>query len=239
MLLAALLVLSLPVAAADAGKRHKRKFRGLVLTSVSKKGGSSVRPPTTFQANIGLQNPSRRRAKPQPLTVTLGNAASVSTFTPGIRRRSSTTFGVAITLPVGTTAAKYQLGACLGGKVFPGSSRCRTRKNSVNVLASRISLSINPNSKAFGDVMVGTTSPSQTFTIANTSMTQSNTPSTTISGVGYQLTSNGCTAPIAPGGSCTVAVAFSPATTGPSNGSLKVSANGETATATLTGNGIP
>lgn len=234
LLAAALLVLSLPVTT-DA---RKRKFRGLVLESVSKKGGSSVRPPTTFRANVELSNPNRRRARPQPLSVSLGGVTGSNTFTPPIRRHRSATVRVAITVPGGTPVGKYPLTACLGGKVFRGTGRCRTRKKNVNVLSTRVHLAISPTSKAFGDVPVNTDSPQQAFTITNNSIVTSTTPSTTISGVGYQVASNGCTAPIAPGGVCSVAVLFHPTSTGSQNGTLKVSASGDTASASLSGTGV-
>jgi hypothetical protein len=237
LLAAALFIVAMPAAPATA-KKHKRKFRGLVLTSVSKKKGGSVRPPTTIQANIGISNPNRRKAPSQPISVTLGSAATNSAVTPFLRRRSSTTFGIALTLPAGTPAAKYTLAACLGGKVFPGTSRCASAKSKVNVLATKVSLAISPASKAFGDVPINTDSPQQPFTISNQSLVQSTVPSVTISGIGFQIASNGCTAAIPPGGVCSVAALFHPTATGAQSGSLKVTASGDTASASLTGKGV-
>lgn len=234
LLAAALLIVALPASSASARKHRK----GLAMSSVSKKGSSSVRPPTTIAVNVGIANPSRRRARPQPLTVNLGSVASTSTFTPGIRRRSSTAFQVALSLAAGIPTAKYTLQACLGGKVFRGASRCASSRKTVHVLSTKVNLAISPTSKAFGDVVVATDSPQQAFTITNQSLVQSTTPSVALSGVGFQLASNGCTTPISPGGACSVAVLFHPTAPGSQSGNVKVTASGDTATATLTGNGV-
>ncbi len=230
-LIAALaLVASLPAASAEA---KKRKFRGLVLSSVTRSPSGSVRLPITMRVNLRLANPSRRRARPQPLTVTLegGSGATTSTVTPGIRRRSSTSLPVALNLPVDTPTGNYTLTACLGGKVFPGTGRCRSPRSKVRVLSPRGNITINPSSKAFGDVAVGTDSAQQAFTITNLSLAQSTTPAASVTGVGYQIASNGCTAPISPGGACSVAVLFHPTAAGSSNGSVRVTASGDTETA--------
>ena len=236
---AALLGCALVLAAMVAAPADARKVRkGLVLSGLSKKGGS-VRPPNTIQVNVGLRNPSRKRARPQPLTVTLGGGqAQTFTFTPGIRRRSSTTLAVALVIPENVAAAKYSLTACLGGKVYPGFSRCRTAKNKVTILSPKINLAINPTSKAFGDVPVGTDSPQQAYTITNNSLGPTSQPTVTLTGVGFLLASNGCTVAIPAGGACSVSVLFHPTAAGNQSGSVKLSTTGGSVTATLTGNGV-
>ncbi len=232
---ALLIAVAVPAAAADA---KKRKFRGIAITSVSKRGGSSVRPPTTFTARVGLSNPNRRRARPQPISITLGSFATTNGITPFMRRRSRTTVSYAVNLPTGIPSGNYTLQACNEGRVFPGASPCGQRSRFVNVLAPRVTLSISPTSHAFGNVTVGTASPQQTFTVTNTSLTQSGVPTVSLTGVGYQLGSNGCTVAISPGNTCALTAFFNPTTTGNSSGSVRVTASGDTATATLTGNGV-
>jgi len=107
-------------------------------------------------------------------------------------------------------------------------------------------ITISPLSKQFNSVTVNQ-SASATFVISNPGGVATGLPAVTVAGAtaadNGQFTiaagGNGCSAGIAPGGSCMVSVRFLPTTTGIKNGTLTVSATpGTSAAATLTGTGI-
>ena len=114
--------------------------------------------------------------------------------------------------------------------------------------------------KPFGEVLVGATSAVETFTVTNTGGSTSGVPYVALTGAEYQQFSkvaNDCASPLPPGGTCTVQVQFAPQQAGrssvlkyPAGGellgeptyspitdqaTLKVSAGGTGAEATLTG----
>ncbi len=103
-------------------------------------------------------------------------------------------------------------------------------------------VTLTPASKDFGSVLVGTPSSVQAFTLTNTY-----TQAVTISSIATTLTDFAATSPdcpvspatLAPGGTCTVNVTFTPSATGARPDTLTVShdAPGLPATASLTGTG--
>lgn len=77
----------------------------------------------------------------------------------------------------------------------------------------------------FGAVLVGSTSPAQTVTVTNTGGSQITiTGVTTTAGSDFAVT-NGCTAPVNPGTSCTVGVTFAPTANGTRTGMLTITYN--------------
>ena len=99
-----------------------------------------------------------------------------------------------------------------------------------------------PTSQDFGPEAVGYPSAPQTFTWTNNSSFASQVSTTQISGTNagdFAVTSNGCTAPVAGGTSCTITVVFTPSVLGAESGTLIVVSAGNQLTATLTGTGVP
>ncbi len=83
--------------------------------------------------------------------------------------------------------------------------------------------SLNPTSLTFAGTQVGTTSAPQTVTLTNTSTTQNLTSiQVGAPSANFNLATNTCPAVLAPSGSCTFSVTFTPATAGNTGGSLQV-----------------
>jgi alpha-N-arabinofuranosidase len=82
---------------------------------------------------------------------------------------------------------------------------------------------VQPASLSFGKQRRGTTSSAKTVTLSSTGTAPLSVSSITIS-TGFNQT-NSCTAPLNPGGSCTISVKFSPSSKGSYTGSLKVNDN--------------
>jgi phospholipase C len=100
-------------------------------------------------------------------------------------------------------------------------------------------VSLNPASLTFGAQTVGTTSPSQTFTVGNVG--SANLTFASIAATGDFAQTNNCPSPLIPGGTCTVTVTFTPTATGARTGSIVLSDSNGTITSpeyeTLTGIG--
>ena len=91
---------------------------------------------------------------------------------------------------------------------------------------------------SFGDQSVGTTGAAQTVTLTNTASATLNVSSVHASG-DFRETDN-CTAPLAPGTSCSITVSFRPTNIGPRGGNITISSNaaGSPQTVSLSGVGI-
>jgi uncharacterized repeat protein (TIGR01451 family) len=101
-------------------------------------------------------------------------------------------------------------------------------------------ITVSPTSLQFGSVPVGTTSAPQTVTVGNAGSSPLTVKSAVTSGP-FAVSGDFCTSagPIAPGGTCQIAVVFVPASTGPATGTLTISSDGGTVTVALSGNGSP
>jgi hypothetical protein len=93
-------------------------------------------------------------------------------------------------------------------------------------LASRVQ---TPTSADIGNVKVGTTSPGTPVQVTNTgnqplSVTVAAATDNT-TGAGFNVASNGCSDPVAPGDNCTITVSASPTVTGALSGVLSISSN--------------
>jgi hypothetical protein len=107
--------------------------------------------------------------------------------------------------------------------------------------AAKAILSISPASFDFGDVIEGTNSADQTFTVTNTGEGKSGTVTVGLGGTDpadFTQDSTTCGAKLAVGASCTVSVHFNPSAAEADDATLSVTADpGGTATATLQGTG--
>jgi len=102
-------------------------------------------------------------------------------------------------------------------------------------------LDLTPAAHDFGSVAVGTSSATRTFTITNPGGASTGTPAVSITGpnaTAFQVVTSTCTAPLAAGASCTVAVRYQPLSLTTATASLEIVATpGGTASAGLTGFG--
>jgi uncharacterized repeat protein (TIGR02543 family) len=106
--------------------------------------------------------------------------------------------------------------------------------------ASAAAVAVSPTSKDFGIQVVGTSSTPFTFTLTN-----SGASNLTVSGVTasseFTVSSETCTAaPIAPKGTCTFSITFTPASSGDKTGSLTVTSNAASSpnSVSLSGKGV-
>lgn len=103
---------------------------------------------------------------------------------------------------------------------------------------------LTPSSLSFGSVTTGQTSTSQSVTVQNTGTASLTVGAATIVGVNigdFVKTSDSCTAvPVAPNGSCQIAVRFAPLATGTRSATLQITSNatGSPHTVPLSGTGV-
>jgi hypothetical protein len=101
----------------------------------------------------------------------------------------------------------------------------------------------SPSSLAFGSQHIGTTSTSQTVTVANNGDTGQNlsvSSATIILNAASYVVTNGCGSSVAPGGHCDISVAFKPTSIGAAPGTLRITSNdpvNPTRDVTLSGTG--
>jgi hypothetical protein len=103
-------------------------------------------------------------------------------------------------------------------------------------------LAIAPTSQAFPSTVQGQSSSDIAFTVTNNGGVSSGIPTVALGGTDptqFVISSNGCTAALAPAGTCTINVHFAPTTAGAKSANVSANASpGGTATATLTGTGL-
>jgi len=140
----------------------------------------------------------------------------VVTFKPTIAGNASATFAVS------------------DGKV---SSPART---AIGTALDKPGLSLSCPQTAFADTVIGQTSPALVCTVTNnvTSKQDSGAITPTLTG-DFAVSTNNCTASLAPGLSCTLSIAFTPTLKGARTGTITVTgANGGAANQNLTGSGL-
>jgi hypothetical protein len=161
--------------------------------------------------------------------------------------------------PIGTPAAQqcgkvlfneYHVenpSVALTGKIFPaecpGGSMSPQEKllefSLFDLSGNSVIPTLTPLTQDFGQVPVGITSATQTFTWTNPSPFPVAVSAVNIVG-DYAIVSNNCLlSGINAGGSCQIAVDFTPTTTGARAGTLSVTSGLTTLKSTLTGTGVP
>jgi len=106
--------------------------------------------------------------------------------------------------------------------------------------AATLTLGINPVSLSFGNVLTGTSSPTQNVTITNTGNSNVTISQITTSGAGYSVTGGSTPVTLTPSQNLVLGVHFSPTVTGTVNGTISIVSNatGSPATVTMSGTGI-
>jgi hypothetical protein len=99
--------------------------------------------------------------------------------------------------------------------------------------------SVTPTSRAFGNVIVGSTSAAQTLTLSNSGTATLNNISVAI-GAPFSRTGGSCGTTLNAGASCTISVVFSPTAVGAATGSVAITASVAVsgAPAALSGTGV-
>ena len=207
--------------------------------------------PQTLTVNLGSVQPvgsvtldlppssawSTRTETLSVLDSTNGSAFTQIVPSTGYTFNPSTGNTVSFNLPSGTSTQYLELSFTANTgwsaaqvsefEVFPGSGSS----------SGSATLSASPTSVSFGNQTDGTTSSARSVTVSNTGSATA-TISSIAAGSGFGET-NSCGSSIAAGGSCTVAVTFSPTSAGSYSANLTVSssATNGTLTVALTGTG--
>lgn len=107
-------------------------------------------------------------------------------------------------------------------------------------IAATLTLGINPTSLSFGNVLTGTTSPTQNVTITNTGNSNVTISQIAAAGAGYTVTGGSTPVTLTPSQNLVLGVQFSPTSTGSVAGSISIVSNatGSPATVTLLGTGV-
>jgi len=150
---------------------------------------------------------------------------STNTCTAALAGGATCTVGVTYT-GTGTTEQTGQLSvtATPGGTV------------TADLTGSPVAFTIAPASHDFGDVLVGSTSTTHSFTLTNHRLTPVFVNAETV--IGAFAVDTDCLAETIPGsGSCTFTAHFAPNTPGPAGGYIEYTASGDTARVDLAGNG--
>ncbi len=112
-----------------------------------------------------------------------------------------------------------------------------TYSNTAQVVAAPVA-GVNPTSLTFAAQLINTTSAAKTVTLSNTGAGVLTNLVFTLSSADFKQTATTCGASVAPGGSCTISIAFSPTVAGTINQTLKIASNdpvNPTLTVNLTG----
>jgi hypothetical protein len=188
--------------------------------------------------------------------VTLGSSAGPATFT------LSNPAALPMTLSAFTVSAPFSLFSTTCGGSLPGGSSCTAdvkftpsaagpASGSISITAGGATyssglagsgtalptLQVTPVAFDFGSVLLGTSSATKTFGIANPSATAASISPPSVTGP-FQLLSTTCGASIPALSSCAADVKFVPVTTGAAAGALVVTSSGGSASSTLSGTGI-
>jgi hypothetical protein len=107
-------------------------------------------------------------------------------------------------------------------------------------IAATLTLGISPTSLNFGNVTMGTSSPTQNVTITNTGNSSVAISQINLSGAGYSMTGSSALVTLSPSQNITLVVQFSPTTAGTISGTITIisSATGSPASVPLTGVGV-
>lgn len=97
--------------------------------------------------------------------------------------------------------------------------------------------SLSPSTVVFPGTALGSTSAAVTLMLSNGGSSPGSVGTPVISGADFVMVSNACGATLAAGASCSVTVAFKPATAGARSGSIAVATGNGTLTSQLSGNG--
>jgi hypothetical protein len=178
-----------------------------------------------------VKNTGTGTAGTPQITIVGGDFVQTNTCNGAINGDATCTISVSFRpTTVGMKMGSLIVGSTPGGQVIA----------SLSGVAGIAEPTLTPAAHDFGPVVVGTVSDVFTWTITNTGSAAIQGLAVNVNGADFAApaTGNKCNGvSLAPGASCTVDVQFKPASRGLKNGSLMVSANGQTVNAALTGVG--
>ncbi len=97
---------------------------------------------------------------------------------------------------------------------------------------------LNPVVVAFPSTAVNATSSAQNITISNTGGVTTTLQPPSVTGAGFRISANTCGSTLPSGTGCTVAITFTPTTTGAHAGTFTITDDAGTQTASLSGTGV-
>jgi hypothetical protein len=198
-------------------------------------------------------------------TVTVGTTSSAMVFTlanAGNAALSNISFGLS-----GTGNASFQMGSSTCGSSLSAGGSCNitvtfapqsagsisallsatdavgtqsATLSGIGVAAAAPQAALTPAVVGFGSVTVGSTASPQTLTLANAGNAPLPVSSVTVTGAGasqFAIVANTCGSNLAAGASCTVRIAFTPASAAAANAILAIQDSVGTQTASLSGSG--
>ena len=171
--------------------------------TITNTAGSSAGP---LSVQLGGPDAAAYRVVAGTDTCTSTTLAAAGTCTVGVQFAPTSTGAKAATISV---SGGGTVSASLNGNALPGAQ-----------------LSIDPVSKDFGSVGIGTSSAAQLFTVTNTGGAQAGIPAIALDGgSGQFVQTNDCAAVLAPLAHCTVSVLFQPTTAGLAAATITATSN--------------
>ncbi len=191
----------------------------------------------------------------------VGGASAAASFT--VRNSGDTPTGALEVALGGSQAADFEVATSTCGPALAGGASCivsvRLRPSSAGAKTASLSISASPGgvapaaltgaglaparltatpaSHSFGTVDLTRSSAALTWTVTNAGDVDSTAPVLSATGDADFTTVSGCTAVLAPRGSCTVQVSFAPTQVGARSGRITISAGPSSAALALTGTG--
>jgi hypothetical protein len=186
-------------------------------------------------ANTG-QSPTAALA----LAITGQEAAE---FTLGSDLCSGKTLAGGASCTVGVTFSPTAAGAATATLTASAAGLAGTATASLSATAAPpAAFALSPATYDFGSIAQGSTTAQQAFTVKNTGGTASGTASVAVGGANaadFVIASNGCTAPVPAGGTCSFSLTFTPSSTSAESATVTVTAPSVSAvTADVAGAGL-
>ncbi|MCD4534062.1 choice-of-anchor D domain-containing protein [Nocardioides sp. cx-169] len=200
--------------------------------------------------------PTRVGSKSSPVTLTVTNTGNVATGVPDVTfpaagagldfeiaaNTCTQVLAPAESCTVTVTFHPAAVGERSAELVFSSEPGGQVRTTLSGTGTGEANLVVDASTHDFEDTLVGSASQPVNIEVTNEGNLASGAPQVTVTAAvldDFKITANGCTSELAPGASCTVAVAFAPSVAGSRAGSLVVSATpGGSVTADLSGKGL-
>ena len=202
---------------------------GVVLTPSSLTFGSQAIGATSAVQSVTLTNTST-----SPLTFTTLSVSGDFALDPTSTCSTSSPLAPLATCTIAltftpTTAAARTGTVTIADSVSGGTQLIALRGLGTGANPSGVTLALRPSSLMFGAQAVGTTSGAQSVTLTNTATTASNLTFTALSVSGDFVfdptTTCSTSSPTAPGGNCTIVLAFTPKAAGTRTGTVIITDN--------------
>lgn len=195
---------------------------------------------------------------------TAGAASTITLTNSGNAPLAVSRVDISLTpLPLGPQAEFFETDGCVGSPIAAGQSctlrvsfapaatgdRSATLTVYANVAGGQATVALlgrgtpgntvvlTPLFVSYGAIDVNATSPAQNITVSNTGVTDVVVGAPTITG-DFRISANTCNGALKTATGCTIAITFTPTSSGARSGSLTVPANGTTLTASLSGQGV-